>query len=57
MKALLAKPRCLFWLALALIALGLAGCATNEADNTEARPWNAPQGWDSGLPSQMMEGR
>jgi hypothetical protein len=35
--------------------LGLSGCATN--DELSSRPWNAPKGWENGLPSQMMEGR
>jgi hypothetical protein len=44
-------------LTLAIAAVG-AGCATAEGDNLSARPWNAPQGWETGgLPSTMMEGR
>jgi hypothetical protein len=37
--------------------LSLAGCATNEPDNLSERPWNAPKGWEHGLPSGLMEGR
>lgn len=58
MKKLLTNPSRALLLVLALMALGLAGCATTEeAENTSARPWNAPRGYDSAIPSQMMEGR
>lgn len=42
---------------LALVALGGTGCATTEADNLSARPWNSPRGWETGLPSMLNEGR
>ncbi len=43
---------------LALLALGLSGCAsTDDSQNASVRPWNAPQGWENGLPSTMTEGR
>lgn len=46
----------LFLLAM-LIALGTSGCAsTDESTNASARPWNAPKGWENGLPSSMTEG-
>ncbi|MBO7108025.1 MAG: hypothetical protein J6W73_07310 [Verrucomicrobia bacterium] len=37
----------------------LSGCRSIEDDlaNDSSRPWNSPRGWDSRLPSQMMEGR
>ena len=45
-------------LLLASLALGLAGCAsTEDSNNASVRPWNAPQGWENGLPSTMTEGR
>jgi len=44
-------------LLLLLIALGLSACATTEDDNASVRPWNAPKGWENGLPSNMTEGR
>jgi hypothetical protein len=34
---------------------GLTGCSTT--DELSARPWNAPRNWETGLPSQMMDGR
>lgn len=38
--------------------LFLAGCAaTREPDNASVRPWNAPKGWETGLPPGMTEGR
>jgi hypothetical protein len=45
-------------LLLLLVATSLlSGCATAEPDNLSVRPWNSPKGWESGLPSGMMEGR
>ena len=44
-------------LALALMAF-LNGCATPErSENVSERPWNAPQGWDYGIPSSMYQYR
>ncbi len=49
------------FLLLATFAAGLlfiAGCKTGEdTENTSVRPWNAPKGWESGMPSGMTEGR
>jgi hypothetical protein len=45
---------------LLLLLAGLAvltGCASTESENASVRPWNAPQGWESGLPAGMTEGR
>ena len=47
----------LFLAALLLGILFLSGCATGDADNASARPWNTPKTWESGLPSMMTEGR
>ena len=43
---------------LAVLALIVNGCATSDQDsqNASVRPWNAPQGWENGLPSSMTEG-
>lgn len=47
------------WLVLlGLLALGVCGCAsTQDSDNASVRPWNAPKGWENGLPSSLQEGR
>jgi len=44
-------------LLLILAGVGLSGCATNDPDDLSERPWNAPKGWENGLPSSMSEGR
>jgi len=45
-------------LGLALVACFFSGCAsTGDPDNASVRPWNAPMGWENGLPSNMQEGR
>lgn len=53
------KPRgsSLVILLLASVALILGGCATADPDNASARPWNSPKTWESGLPSNVYEGR
>jgi len=49
------------FLFLATFAAGLlfaVGCKTNDdPENVSVRPWNAPKGWESGMPSGMTEGR
>jgi hypothetical protein len=35
----------------------VTGCATTESENLSERPWNSPKGWESGLPSNINEGR
>lgn len=39
----------------ALLLSGASGCATNEPDNASVRPWDAPVGWENGIPSGMYE--
>jgi hypothetical protein len=57
-KRLFQRLARLLWLSLlASVALGLPGCATNDPDNLSSRPWNAPRGWEHGLPPELMEGR
>jgi len=51
----------IFLLLLALTAIFSTGCgsleASDNANNTSARPWNAPATWETGgLPSSMTEG-
>jgi hypothetical protein len=31
----------------------VSGCSTEEPQNASARPWNAPQSWENGLPIDM----
>ena len=58
MKHLLLNSRAALLLLLVLAALGLSACATTEdSENASVRPWNAPKGWENGLPSNMTEGR
>jgi len=58
MKQLVSIPGFALLSLLGLLVLSLTGCATTESDNVSARPWNSPQGWETGgLPSSMNEGR
>jgi hypothetical protein len=50
--------RILFCLFTVLTSLWIGGCAsTSDPDNASVRPWNAPMGWENGLPSNMQQGR
>ena len=40
---------------LVLAGLALSGCASTESENMSARPWNTPQGWETGMPSNMYD--
>ena len=56
MKSLVGKL--FLTLGLALVALAMSGCASPEkADNVSERPWNAPQGWEHGIPGSLYEYR
>jgi len=39
----------------ALMLVGAAGCASTEPENASVRPWNAPEGWENGIPSGMYQ--
>jgi hypothetical protein len=56
MKHGVSSPRWVFLLLLALCALGASGCASTEPENASVRPWNAPKGWETGIPGAMTEG-
>jgi hypothetical protein len=48
------------WIFLFLLlgaGFGLTGCGSTEAANTSSKPWNSPEGWQSGVPGQMLNGR
>jgi hypothetical protein len=51
------SPNVFVFLLLAVVMLWAAGCASTEPDNASSRPWNAPKGWESGLPMGLSEGR
>ena len=38
-----------------LMVLGAAGCASTDPDNASVRPWNAPEGWENGIPTGMYQ--
>lgn len=50
------RSTCLLVL-LAAVAFLLVGCSTTDPENQASRPWGAPKGWETGLPSTMTEGR
>lgn len=46
------------WLALfVLVAFPAAFTGCKTEDELTARPWNAPQNWETGLPAALTEGR
>lgn len=47
----------LFALLLAGAAGLLAGCATDDPDNRDTKPWNVPQDWEGPMPSNINQGR
>jgi hypothetical protein len=57
MKKLFSCPRVVFVVLLALAAWGVVGCATTDSPNVSERPWDAPQGWENGMPSSMTDRR
>jgi len=46
-----------FFLLLVAVALIFTGCKTTEPENLSERPWNAQQGWQTGLHSTINQGR
>ena len=46
-------------LLLTAVCFLVGGCATidDEASASANKPWNAPKGWESGLPVGLSEGR
>jgi hypothetical protein len=48
------SSRWVFLLLLILAAVAGNGCASTEPENVSEKPWNSPQGWETGLPSGMF---
>ena len=48
-------PSFVLLMLLALAIVGASGCASQESDNASVRPWDAPQGWENGIPSGMYQ--
>jgi hypothetical protein len=48
MKSIVARS--FFLVLLGVILLSVSGCKTDDPENSSVRPWNAPQGWESGVP-------
>jgi hypothetical protein len=46
-----------YFLLCASIALVFTSCKSLEPENLSERPWNAQQGWQTGLPSTINQGR
>jgi hypothetical protein len=44
----------LLLLALGAVLFSVSGCATDEPANASVRPWNTPQGWESGGAMPLM---
>lgn len=40
---------------LGVLLMGVSGCATTDTQNASVRPWDAPQGWENGIPSGMYQ--
>ena len=45
------------FLLFAACTLLFTACKTTEPENLSERPWNGQQGWQSGLPSTINQGR
>jgi hypothetical protein len=52
------KCRAAHWLwllVLGAVLSGVSGCTTSEPENASVRPWNTPQGWESGSPMMNQQ--
>ena len=41
----------------ALLLVSASGSATTDPANASVRPWDAPVGWENGIPSNMYQNR
>lgn len=57
MNELMKRIRTLRLLAVLALLGFISGCATADEDSVSSRPWNAPNGWENGLPPSFYEGR
>jgi hypothetical protein len=48
-------PRLFLFLLLGVVLVGGSGCETTEPENNSVRPWNAPQGWEGGIPMMNQQ--
>ncbi len=56
MKSFVFSFRFVSLLLILLGTFGLASCAsTDDSDNASVRPWNAPKGWETGMPTGLMD--
>jgi hypothetical protein len=46
----LSASKLLLLLALGLVLVGVSGCQTDDPENISVRPWDAPKGWEGGMP-------
>jgi len=42
--------RFLLLVALGAVLVSVSGCQTDDPENVSVRPWNAPKGWEGGVP-------
>jgi hypothetical protein len=45
-----AAVRLILLVALGAILASVSGCQTDDPENVSVRPWNAPKGWENGMP-------
>jgi len=49
-KMKVAAVRLILLVALGAILASVSGCQTDDPENVSVRPWNAPKGWENGMP-------
>ena len=42
--------RLLLLVALGAVLVSVGGCQSDDPENMSVRPWNAPKGWEGGMP-------
>jgi hypothetical protein len=46
----ISAARLLLLLALGVTLMTVSGCQTDDPENVSVRPWDAPVGWENGMP-------